>query len=228
MKRYVACLAAAIFLSGCASSSKYDAAVDAYAISKIEVRRGMSESRVLSILGDSISQSGRKSETKRLGTDRASYTIHYARSAVIRDGHTTDNEFVPYIFRDGRLIANDWGFLGGMKSVGDPNNDEIGNWRSVNGSVTIDDVALALYPCEATATMEVRESQARDEAARKKTQNQTCNNNGWGQQTCVQNDSDPWGMHELGRAIGSISMYRDMYRASITGCMAKNGFLRNE
>ena len=102
MKGYVACLAVAIVLSGCASSSKYDAAGDAYAISKIEVRRGMSESRALRTLGDSISPSGRNSETKQLGTDQASYRIHYARSAVIRDGHTTDNEFVPYIFRDGQ------------------------------------------------------------------------------------------------------------------------------
>lgn len=64
MKGYVPCIAVAIVLSGCSSSSKYDAAVDVYAISKLEVRRGMSKSRVLSILGESILQSGRNSETK--------------------------------------------------------------------------------------------------------------------------------------------------------------------
>lgn len=188
----------------------------------------MSESRVLSILGDSISQSGRKSETKQLGTDRASYTIHYARSAVIRDGHTTDNEFVPYIFRDGRLIANDWGFLGGMKSVGDPNNDEIGNWRSIKRSVTRDDVAIALIPCMSEASISVSNAQANDKAARKKSQTQNCTNTGWGQQTCVQGDSDPWGMNELGYAIGSASGYAKMRNRAVEGCMAKKEFLRNE
>ena len=42
--------------------------------------------------------------------------IHYFRSSWFQDGRVTDNEFTPYIFRDGVLTSIGWRVLGGPTS----------------------------------------------------------------------------------------------------------------
>jgi len=44
--------------------------------------------------------------------------IHYFRSGNQPDNLTTDDEFTPYIFKNGKLIAIGWKTLGGPKSFG--------------------------------------------------------------------------------------------------------------
>ncbi|MEX1313593.1 MAG: DUF3192 domain-containing protein [Desulfotignum sp.] len=44
--------------------------------------------------------------------------ILYFRSGWQHDGHTTDDEFTPYLFNDGELVAVGWAILGGPKSQG--------------------------------------------------------------------------------------------------------------
>jgi hypothetical protein len=44
--------------------------------------------------------------------------ILYFRSGWNSDGLTTDDEFTPYIFNDGKLVAVGWQFIGGKKSQG--------------------------------------------------------------------------------------------------------------
>ncbi len=44
--------------------------------------------------------------------------ILYARSSLQHDGLTTDDEFTPYVFEDGILVAIGWSTLGGPKTQG--------------------------------------------------------------------------------------------------------------
>jgi hypothetical protein len=45
------------------------------------------------------------------------------RSARQPDGLTTDDEFTPYIFNDGRLVGIGWQVLGGPKTQGQATSD---------------------------------------------------------------------------------------------------------
>ncbi len=44
--------------------------------------------------------------------------IYFARTARQADGITTDDEFTPYVFNDGKLVAIGWTSIGGAKSQG--------------------------------------------------------------------------------------------------------------
>jgi hypothetical protein len=46
--------------------------------------------------------------------------IYYFRSSLIRDSRVTDDEFTPYIFRDGVLTSIGWRVLGGPNSFSSP------------------------------------------------------------------------------------------------------------
>ena len=46
--------------------------------------------------------------------------IYYFRSSRIRDDRVTDDEFTPYIFRDGVLTSIGWRVLGGPNSFSSP------------------------------------------------------------------------------------------------------------
>lgn len=49
--------------------------------------------------------------------------IYYVRSSWIRDSRVTDDEFTPYIFRDGVLTSIGWRVLGGPNSFSSPPPD---------------------------------------------------------------------------------------------------------
>ncbi len=55
--------------------------------------------------------------------------IHFYRSGLQDDGLTTDDEFTPYVFRDGVLEAIGWTVLGGPKTQGQT-RDEVHIERS--------------------------------------------------------------------------------------------------
>jgi len=44
--------------------------------------------------------------------------IYYFRTGRQPDGLTTDDEFTPYLFNDGKLVAIGWRTIGGPKSFG--------------------------------------------------------------------------------------------------------------
>jgi len=44
--------------------------------------------------------------------------IYFMRSGWQPDGLTTDDEFTPYIFHDGKLVGIGWSMIGGSKSQG--------------------------------------------------------------------------------------------------------------
>ena len=50
--------------------------------------------------------------------DGVNVEIIYFRSGWQPDGLVTDDEFTPYLFNDGKLVAIGWAILGGAKSRG--------------------------------------------------------------------------------------------------------------
>ncbi len=95
------------------SISKYNAIAD-------RVQLGDSRNKVLSILNPTqkgIPQKNRKNPDKYL-KNNVLVEIYYFRTGRQPDGLTTDDEFTPYLFNDGKLVAIGWQVLGGPKSVG--------------------------------------------------------------------------------------------------------------
>jgi len=84
------------------------------------VRLGDPKDRVVAILEPTqknLNARQRKSPDSYLDGN-ATIDIYYFRSGWQSDGLTTDDEFTPYVFRDGKLIAIGWAALGGPKSQG--------------------------------------------------------------------------------------------------------------
>lgn len=123
---------AAIFLalialtpSGCATYTagwRIDAAAAALSEAAPSVNLGDRKGDVLARLEPSQS-SLRPSERKppdRFLAGGSEVEIHYFRSRRQADGITTDDEFTPYMFVDGQLVAIGWAALGGAGSTANP------------------------------------------------------------------------------------------------------------
>jgi len=214
-------------LAGCASSGDSSQAIDIHQLNKSKIKLGISESEFVAILGEAVTSSTKKSIQKPMKNSQDNSKIYFVAIQDIPDRNITDDEFIPYVFFNGSLIASGWKSIGGVKSVGDARNKDIGKWRSTKSGVSRDEVELALLQCQLDASSTVSQTQARDKAASKSKQKQVCTNNGWGQQTCAQN-SDSSNLYELGAAIGGIGGYAKLRGRALKGCMAKNKFLPNE
>lgn len=112
-------VAAALFLAGC-SGYMINSSINRFNRVSDNVELGQSKEEVFEILGPS--QEGLKPEHKKkadrmmVGTDLIE--IYYCRSARIPDGASTDDEFTPYRFKNGKLISIGWAALGGPKTQG--------------------------------------------------------------------------------------------------------------
>ena len=118
MKKYLI-IATIILITGC-GVSPYKATVNDYLSAYINIELGMSVEEVKAILDPSQT---RLSNTEIKLSDKYEkegvlVEIHYFRSGWQSDGITTDDEFTPYIFNDGILVAIGWQVLGGAKSQG--------------------------------------------------------------------------------------------------------------
>lgn len=105
-------------LSGCImaiqdSITKYESVE-----SKIEL--GDLKPKVLSILNPTQKelQSDYKKRPEKYIKKGILVEIFYFRSGWQRDGLTTDDEFTPYVFNNGKLVAIGWTSIGGAKSQG--------------------------------------------------------------------------------------------------------------
>lgn len=97
-----------------------DQAIKRYDRVAFSISLDQSKEEVLKILSptqEGLGQYGKPSEAFKL--DGKTIEIYYMRSARIPDGATTDDEFVPYSFVDGKLTAIGWRSLGGAKTYGD-------------------------------------------------------------------------------------------------------------
>lgn len=102
------------------SSRRIDRAIAAYYGTAGEVEIGALKADVLAALlptQEELQRSQRKYPDV-IETDQGLVEIFYFRSMRIPDGSTTDDEFTPYTFLDGRLVAIGWTVLGGPKTIG--------------------------------------------------------------------------------------------------------------
>jgi hypothetical protein len=116
-----------VALLSCASAScslfpgpAVDDSITRYEAAARGIQIGDSEDVVLGRLDPTqanLPPSARKSPDS-FTVDGSHFDIHYFRTVHIPDGLTTDDEFTPYLFRDGKLMAIGWAALGGPKSTG--------------------------------------------------------------------------------------------------------------
>lgn len=108
----IAALACIPLLSGCGSVSR---SINAYHAAAPQVQLGMTKDQVLAILEPT--QAGlplRHQKTpERFKQDGTLVEIYFFRSYSNYDEVRTDDEFVPYLFRDGILESIGWTPLGG-------------------------------------------------------------------------------------------------------------------
>lgn len=99
------------------------AVINGYAEAAPNIRLGMTREEVAKILHPSQSQLradlARQPEVYKKG--EVVVEILYARSGWYRDGLSTDDEYTPYIFHNGELVAIGWATLGGVKTRGSNN-----------------------------------------------------------------------------------------------------------
>lgn len=118
-KKLLVLLLCAISLTGCVGM-QIDSAISKYEAVADRVELGDSKENVLAILQstqDGMSKSNRKNPEKYI-KDGVKVEIYYMRSGRQPDGLTTDDEFVPYLFNDGKLVGVGWQVLGGPKTQG--------------------------------------------------------------------------------------------------------------
>ncbi len=121
------------YLPGCALwqaievDREVDRAIAEFHARSSQVKLGDSKEKVMMILQpaqEAVPANYRRpSETfmaDRRSAGKSIVEIYYFRSARIPDGLNTDDEFTPYVFRDGSLEAIGWTSLGGAKNVAKP------------------------------------------------------------------------------------------------------------
>ena len=111
---------AVILLSGCGPGLVIDKAIGQYNYAESRVELGDSKSQVLAILSPSqaaLSSKSKKRSDKYM-KDNVLVEIYYFRTGRQPDGLTTDDEFTPYVFNNGKLVAVGWASIGGPKTQG--------------------------------------------------------------------------------------------------------------
>lgn len=119
MKKFLIVPSLFLALGGCLESP-YQKVVDDYVAVAQNVNLGMNMQQVDGILAASQAPLS-STETKRPDKyikSGVNVDIVYYRSGWNSDGLTTDDEFTPYIFNDGKLVAIGWQTIGGPKSQG--------------------------------------------------------------------------------------------------------------
>jgi hypothetical protein len=114
-------------LSGCAAieeqmvEREIEDAISRYNATAGQVSLGDPKDKVLSILGPV--EHGLRGSLRRppeaITTDQGTVEIYYFRTGWTRDGKSTDDEFTPYLFRNGRLASIGWQALGGPRTMGE-------------------------------------------------------------------------------------------------------------
>ena len=111
-------LLGALLISGCVASisttiKEYEKVAD-------QVNLGDSKARVLAVLNPTqakLDTEYKKTPDRYIKND-VLVEIYYMRSGWQSDGLTTDDEFTPYIFNNGKLVGIGWAMLGGAKTQG--------------------------------------------------------------------------------------------------------------
>ena len=94
-----------------------------------QVSLGDFKDKVLAILNptqENVPLNSRKKADKYI-KESVLIEIYYMRTSRQSDGITTDDEFTPYIFNDGKLVGIGWALMGGPKSYGQAKDTYINN-----------------------------------------------------------------------------------------------------
>jgi hypothetical protein len=113
-------LSLALAACGIANRIAINNAISDYHAQADKVQLGDPKDKVLSILlptQEGLQESAKKPRESFMN-DKSVIEIYFMRSGLQPDGLTTDDEFTPYIFKDGVLAAIGWTFLGGPKTTG--------------------------------------------------------------------------------------------------------------
>ncbi|MEW8439707.1 MAG: DUF3192 domain-containing protein [Candidatus Thiodiazotropha taylori] len=120
MKKLIVTVLVAIFQTGCLPEVAIKDSIEQYEAVESQVELGDSKQRVLDILIPTQNKlhSDWKKRPEKYIKDGVLVEIFYFRSSLQADGLTTDDEFTPYVFNNGKLVAIGWAYLGGSKSQG--------------------------------------------------------------------------------------------------------------
>ncbi len=115
MKKFHILIVFLIGLTGC-----IDIAISRHEKISSSIELGDSIKSVLPKLNNAMRglSSDRKKRSDQYIKRGVRVEIHYARSLRQPDDLTTDDEFTPYVFNDGVLVAIGWRTIGGVKSQG--------------------------------------------------------------------------------------------------------------
>jgi hypothetical protein len=119
MVKYIAVLFVTITFVGCVGL-RIDRAILEYNVVADQVELGDDKEKVLSVLQSTqevLPKSAAKNPEKYIKSG-VKVEIYYMRSVRQPDGLTTDDEFVPYLFNNGKLVGIGWQALGGPKTQG--------------------------------------------------------------------------------------------------------------
>jgi len=118
-------------LSACASNQSISTAILAFEAQAGNVQLGQSKAEVLAML--SPTQANMPS---RFGKPFEAYIeddklkeVYFFRSRSFADGLVTDDEFIPYVFEDGVLIAIGWTAIGGPKTQAQQRESDVHIYR---------------------------------------------------------------------------------------------------
>jgi hypothetical protein len=105
---------------GC--QSPVQEAIHYFEMSADQVRIGDSKEKVLSILGpaNNMLPASQRKRPDIYRKDGKLIEIYYFRSSIQNPQIRTDDEFTPYVFEDGQLVAIGWSYLGGPKTQARP------------------------------------------------------------------------------------------------------------
>lgn len=126
------CAASVIFLlSACANNQSISTAIFSYEAQVGNIKLGQSKAEVLAMLSPT-----QASMPSRFGKPFESYIeddklkeVYFFRSRSFADGLVTDDEFTPYVFEEGVLIAIGWTAIGGPKTQAQQRESELHIYR---------------------------------------------------------------------------------------------------
>lgn len=115
-------LLALIALSACSSTQSISRSIDAYEAQAGRIELGQSKEKVLEILLPTQADLAPrfKKPSEQYKEDGKLKEIYFFRTRSFPDGLVTDDEFMPYVFEDGVLVAIGWTAIGGPKTQAQP------------------------------------------------------------------------------------------------------------
>lgn len=115
-----------VLIQGCASLQTIGRAIDAYEAQIHRVALGQSKESVLSILSptQSMLSTTQVKPPEQYKEDEKLMEVYFFRSRSFPDGLVTDDEFTPYVFEDGILVAIGWTAIGGPKTQAQRRDDD--------------------------------------------------------------------------------------------------------